>query len=136
MRDFSDHVAVGAVQFLTLIGFDETGHPLVPNEDGSEARTCRSLVALSAQDIGCELATTTVDGTPLLLILGRVLPALPFAEVDGDRLVLEANREIVLRCGKSSITLKADGRVSVKGTQLLSRADGQNRVQGATVQLN
>jgi hypothetical protein len=136
MRDFSENAAAGTIQFLTLIGFDEIGHPLVPNEDGTEPRSCRSLVVLSVQDIGCELATTTVAGTPLLLILGRVLPALPVAEVDGERLVLEADREIVLRCGKSSITLKADGRVNVKGTQLLSRADGQNRVQGATVQLN
>ena len=136
MRDFSDFGGVGSLRLLTLVGFDETGRPLVHDEEGSQDHACLSLIALNTQDIGSKLAATLIENTPQLLILGRIMPELPVAEIDGERLVLEADKEIVLRCGKSSITLKADGRVQVKGTQVLSRADGQNRVQGATVQLN
>ena len=56
--------------------------------------------------------------------------------VDGDRIVFEAQREIVLRCGKSTIELKRDGKVKVRGTDVLSRSSGPNRVRGASIKLN
>ena len=52
------------------------------------------------------------------------------------RLVLEAAEEITIACGKSSITLRRDGRVVIKGAELVSRASGTNKVRGATVQIN
>ena len=55
---------------------------------------------------------------------------------DGASLVLEAEREIQLCCGKASVTLRADGKVIVRGSDLLSRASGANRIKGATVRLN
>jgi len=60
----------------------------------------------------------------------------PEALVDGRRLVIEAEREIVLRCGKGSITIQADGTVTVRGTRLLSRSSGINKIKGATVLIN
>jgi Domain of unknown function (DUF6484) len=56
--------------------------------------------------------------------------------VDGRKLVFDAKEEIVLRCGKGSITLKADGKVVVKGTQLVSRSAGPNKIKGASVSIN
>jgi hypothetical protein len=50
--------------------------------------------------------------------------------------VVEAGQEIVLRCGQGSITLCADGTVVVRGTRLLSRASGTNRIRGAAVRIN
>jgi hypothetical protein len=58
------------------------------------------------------------------------------AVVDGQRVVIEGREEIQLRCGKSSITLKKDGKVLVKGTQLVSRASGTNKIKGASVAIN
>ena len=45
---------------------------------------------------------------------------------------------VMLRASRMhrSITLEADGRITLRGTDLLSRAEGANRVQGASVQLN
>jgi hypothetical protein len=60
----------------------------------------------------------------------------PEARLDGDRVVLEGRREVVLRCGKASITLRRDGKVVVRGTELLSRATGRNRIKGASVAIN
>jgi hypothetical protein len=60
----------------------------------------------------------------------------PEAYVDGKRIVLEAEQEIVLRCGKGSITIRADGKVVVRGTRLLSRSSGVNRIKGGTVNIN
>jgi hypothetical protein len=56
--------------------------------------------------------------------------------VDGRRLVFEGHEEIVLRCGRGSITLTADGRVVVKGTELVSRSSGVNKIRGALVNIN
>ncbi len=56
--------------------------------------------------------------------------------IDGKRLVFEADKEIVLRCGRSSMTLRADGKVIVKGKNLVSRASVANKIRGASVNIN
>ena len=54
--------------------------------------------------------------------------ALPIvAHTDDDRIELAADREIVLRCGKASITLTSAGKVIISGAYLLSRSSGVNR---------
>ena len=58
------------------------------------------------------------------------------AVIDGKRLTLEAEEEIVLKCGEGSITLRKDGKIIIKGTHLLSRASGPNRIKGGSVQIN
>jgi hypothetical protein len=58
------------------------------------------------------------------------------AVVDGQRVVLEGREEIVLRCGKASITLRRNGRVVVRGTYVESRSEGVNRIKGGTVRIN
>jgi hypothetical protein len=57
-------------------------------------------------------------------------------QVDGERLVLTAKHEIVLRCGKASITLTRAGKVLIHGEYLLSRSSGVNRIKGGSVQIN
>ena len=56
--------------------------------------------------------------------------------IDGERIVIEGKSEVVLTCGEGSITLRKDGKILIKGTQLLSRATGSNRIKGGSVQIN
>ncbi|WP_342376988.1 DUF6484 domain-containing protein [Myxococcus stipitatus] len=49
---------------------------------------------------------------------------------------LEAQDELVLRCGKSSVTLRSDGKIVIRGTQVETRASGVNRIKGGSVQIN
>ena len=56
--------------------------------------------------------------------------------LDGKRVMLEAQDEIQLKCGEGSITLRKDGKIIIKGTHLLSRAIGPNRIKGGSVQIN
>jgi hypothetical protein len=58
------------------------------------------------------------------------------AEVDGRRVVIEARDELVLRCGRASITLRRNGKVLIRGDYVETYADGTNRVKGATVKIN
>ncbi len=57
-------------------------------------------------------------------------------DIDGKRLMLESQREIILRCGKSSITLNKNGKIILRGVNLTSRASEANKIKGATVKIN
>ncbi|GAB4229302.1 MAG: hypothetical protein OHK0028_03320 [Deltaproteobacteria bacterium] len=58
------------------------------------------------------------------------------ARIDGRRLVIEGHEEVVLKCGKGSITVRADGKVVIRGTNLLSWSSGTNRIKGGSVSIN
>ncbi len=57
-------------------------------------------------------------------------------EIDGKRLALTGREEVTLRCGKASVTLTKAGKIIVRGTYLLSRSSGVNRIKGGSVQIN
>lgn len=56
--------------------------------------------------------------------------------VDGQRIELEARDELVLRCGRASVTLRRNGRVVVRGAYVETCSEGINRVKGGSVKIN
>jgi hypothetical protein len=58
------------------------------------------------------------------------------ARFDGERVVLEADREIVLKCGEASLTLRRDGRVLIRGAYVETHSKGVNRIKGGAVKIN
>jgi hypothetical protein len=56
--------------------------------------------------------------------------------VNGKRICIDADCEIVLKCGKSSITLTRAGKVIIKGEYVLSQSSGENRIRGGSVAIN
>jgi len=58
------------------------------------------------------------------------------AVVDGERVVIRGQEEIVLECGRSSITLRRDGKIVLRGTDILTVASGVQRIKGGKVQIN
>lgn len=82
---------------------------------------------------GPRSATVPTPATPS----GPLSPAAQLdAKVDGKRVVIEGQDEIVLKCGQASITLRRNGRVVVRGTYVETRANGVNRIRGGTVEIN
>ena len=53
-----------------------------------------------------------------------------------EELVIESGRVLTLRCGKSSITLHANGKIVLRGEYILSDAEGINRIAGGQIELN
>ncbi|MDH5256868.1 MAG: hypothetical protein OEX07_02640 [Gammaproteobacteria bacterium] len=49
---------------------------------------------------------------------------------------IKADDGLVIECGKSSIILTKDGKIQIKGNDLLSRARGMNKIKGAGVNIN
>ncbi len=73
------------------------------------------------------------DGTPAL-VLGRV--GLYRPEALPPTLVLGATETVSLRCGESSVDLRADGKVMIRGEDVLVRAKGTQRIRAGTVAIN
>jgi hypothetical protein len=63
-------------------------------------------------------------------------PAQVEVDADGERMLVSARSQLVLRCGKASITLTKAGKVLIQGSYVSSRSSGVNRVKGGSVQLN
>jgi hypothetical protein len=133
-----------------LVGFADGGStPLVvyPGQPGSAALAARSTQDLHGAHIGRQVVLMFEGGDPLCpIVIGclRCEEAWPLPErpgqvevdADGERLILTAKEQVVIRCGKASITLTRAGKVLIQGEYVLSRSAGVNRVKGGSVQLN
>lgn len=133
-----------------LEGFDLTEQPLVSQLAAcpGEVVPARATVALRRAQVGREVLVVFADGDPHAPVVIGVLeprplraddepPRLPASmTVDGDRHVIEADREVVLRCGDASITLTRAGKVIIKGSYILSRSTGYHKIKGAAIDLN
>ncbi len=73
-----------------------------------------------------------VAGDPPIVV-GVVQPS---ASMPEPRLVLEAARELVLRCGAGAIRIAADGTVRIEGRDIRSSARRLQRISGAQVRIN
>jgi len=129
-----------------LAGFSDSGAPLVDFADNKTNRPliARATLAVTETDVGQDVLLLFEGGDLAQpIIIGRIQSAhQPEAKkpidikLDGEQLIFTAEREIVLRCGKSSITLTKAGKVLIRGEYLLSRASGENRIKGGSVQIN
>ena len=50
--------------------------------------------------------------------------------------MIEGEGELILRCGRATVTLREDGKIVIRGVDVLSRASRTNRIKGGSVQLN
>jgi len=146
-----DGVVIG-----TLVGLKDSSTPLIDfpsNPIGLQVQA-RCTVTLSAKDVGRQVALMFEGGDSRKpIVIGLIQhpdenqsdflkiisnePQNPLdVQVDGERLVFTAKHEIVLRCGKASITLTRAGKVLIHGEYLLSRSSGVNRIKGGSVQIN
>jgi hypothetical protein len=115
----------------------------------------------SAVTLACELLQSDATGGPVLapgdtvlvwraddgpgVVLGRVGPSCApapdveraaSAEAVPDELIIEATKQLTLKCGEGSITIRSDGKILIKGKDLVSYAQRMNRVKGGAVAIN
>jgi hypothetical protein len=117
-----------------------------PGTPPAPARTTLQLSAQAMQDAAAARREALIvfenEAADRPIVVGLLaLPApAPGAEVvatvDGRRVLLDAQDEVVLRCGPASITLRRNGRVVIRGTYVETRAQGVNRIKGGSVLIN
>ena len=124
----------------------ETGEILVElNGEASRRILCDFLETTDRPRISLQ------PGDPVLLLLPRtseekgcVLGRIgryrsPKKESEGkesENLVIEAKKQLDLKCGKSSIAMRRDGKLIVKTVDVTSRAKRNNKIKGGSVQIN
>ena len=135
----------------TLAGINDSGEPLVrhPLDPSGRVLLARTTVPIVPEQVDREvvLAFESSDlGKPIVLGVLRlpdgqepseprvvpptVIQPIVQATLDGEQLVLTAQNEIVLRCGKASLTLTRAGKVLIRGTYLLEPFLGGQSHQG------
>jgi Domain of unknown function (DUF6484) len=141
---------INGVVIGELVGLADEGRtPLVvyPGQPGSAALPAQTAADLQGAHIGRRIVLMFETGEPLKpIVMGylRQDEGWPLAEppgqvevdVDGERLIVSAKEQVVIKCGKASITLTKAGKVLIQGTYVLSKSAGVNRIKGGSVQLN
>lgn len=139
------------VSVATLTGIDDDGTPSVLIRGVPAPLPARVVGAVDA-DVGAEVAVAFENGDRTRpLILGVVSSrlthrageaALPDGHpgrelvVNGKTLKLQADTELTLSCGNASILLRRDGKLVIKGTEVVSRASGTHKIRGGLVNIN
>jgi hypothetical protein len=140
---------IAGVRIGVVVAVLDDGHtPLVvfPGQRGTAAVRARTTIDIHGSHIGREVVLMFENGDAQRpLVLGCVVKdndlvekqaAMVEVHADGQRLVVSAKGQLVLRCGRATITLTRAGKVLIEGTYISSRSSGVNRVKGGSVQLN
>lgn len=145
-----------SVHLATIVALTDDGEPQVQLDPAGPAVSARFAVALTRERV--EAAIASCQQTLVLfengdrtrpIIVGFIealqptpadrpaeTPTVVEADVDGKRVRVSAQDEIVLQCGAASVTLRRNGRVIIRGTYVESRSEGTNRIKGGQVQIN
>ena len=152
-------VSTAAVVLGKIVGLASDGAVSVElpgTEGGRPARLAAPLSQdelMAAMQASCPVVLTFENADPALpIIIGIIQPPIADraaaaaegeravevieANVDGKRVRIVAEDEIVLECGSASITLRRNGRVVVRGTYVETNSEGTNRIKGGQVRIN
>ena len=133
-----------------LIGFKDDGRvPIVwcAPAISPTALAARSTIDLHSAHIGREVALMFENADPQRPLIMGLLQTTDSArpplqsehleiEAEGERLIVSAREQLVIRCGKASITLTKAGKILIQGAYVSSRSSGVLRLKGGSVQLN
>jgi hypothetical protein len=118
-----------------LSEFCADGTLLVRYGAAGELMTCDWLeqTGCAALNIGdTVLVVVTACGPGVVLgRIGRYAQPQP-----QSRITLEATEALTLKCGEASVEMRADGKVMVKGEDVLLRARGTQRIRAGNVAIN
>lgn len=124
-----------------ITGFLSSGEPLVDftmNHTGRPVQS-RTTVGLLIGHIGREVALMFEGGDarkPIIIGLMH-MPEKGVEPVEEDQTtVISSEKDILIRCGEASIHLKQDGKIIIKGKDILSRARRNHDIKGGMINLN
>lgn len=121
-----------------LIEIREDGLLVVRLAGHSEPIICAwletALTAGSRLSVGDPVLVNMAQYGEMPIVMGRIgryKPSQLQAQV-----TIEAAESLVLRCGDASIDLRSDGKLLVKGDDVVLRAKGTQRIRAGTVAIN
>lgn len=95
----------------------------------------RELIEEAAAQKGAVLVEVDEDGAAV--VVGLVQTRRPReVHVTGDKIVVEAEREVLLRAGRAALRLREDGDVELVGSRISAASRGLFRIVGRILRLN
>ena len=129
---------VEGIAICSICGFAD-GLPLMTSNVIDGVIRADRLLCLpeSIGGAGDEVAVMFQDGDPCRpVVLGPVISTPASARPKAKFIRLEAEHEIEMRCGKTTIKMSDDGTVAIRGVNVATRAAHTNRIRGGNVQIN
>jgi len=154
----SGHVRFDQPQIRKVVNITDQGEVFI-EKFGSSSRPLRARVVsgLHAKSGGATLNSgdkalvVYENGDPELpIIVGTIderfdiappadkAPAERRKEISfkGKRINFESSDEVVINCGDATIIMKKDGKIVLRGKEIISRAARNNKIKGGTVKIN
>ncbi|MEM8713327.1 MAG: hypothetical protein AAGG01_20465 [Planctomycetota bacterium] len=126
------------VKRAVVMGADPDGQPMI-SVDGAAPEMAEAVFFERCPEwafcVGLSVLVTRLDDGVAVItaLLGRPRKTV-LSVPETDR--MEAGKELVIACGRAKIALRSDGRIEIRGGQLVSRASGTNKIRGASVEIN
>jgi uncharacterized protein DUF6484 len=139
---------ISGVVIGTLVGCKSDGVLLVshPSIDSTNPIDCRTVVHLTSDSVGKQVVLMFEQGDPRRPIVigclkdtgsaGSSSPGAIAVKADGETVTITAQRQIVLQCGKASLTLTKSGKLIMRGEYISQRSVGVVRIKGGCVEIN
>ena len=133
-------VGADALRRATVVRVEGDGTVVVGGSPGDEEVLCELLRTAGALHLRLAPRDEVLCWQPdprvaRGVVLGRI--GLSHAEDETpDEIVLEARHAVILRTGEGSISIREDGKVLIKGKDLVSHAQRMNRIKGGAVAIN
>lgn len=121
-----------------VMGADSEGQPMI-SVDGAAPEAAEAVFFERCPEwalcVGLSVLVSRLDdGVPVITALLERPRKTVLSVPETDR--MEAGKELVIACGRAKIALRSDGRIEIRGGQLVSRASGTNKIRGASVEIN
>lgn len=134
-------LTINGIVVGTIVAMDGVFGPLVdfPMNPAGRPLAARSTVELTEDHLGRKVALMFEKGDggkPIVIGLMHEFQGGMSVSKDGEVQEITAEKELTLRCGKASITLREDGTIETRGEDILSKARKNHKIKGGMVYLN
>ncbi len=144
MFSLVEQIATPQIHRGEVVEVTESGTIVVTIDgDGGGSRRCELLVTTDASPPvlvpGDRVLAWVAPGGAPTVVLGRIGPSrglTPEPAEMPETLTIEAKHSLTLRVGEGSVTIREDGKILIKGKDLVSHAQRMNRIRGGAVAIN
>lgn len=123
-----------------LVELAEDG-TLIVRDGAGRRQACDWLAHAAAPAVpltlGDRLLVQPLSATERPVVMGRIgTYTAPLPETLAPHVAIQSAESLSLTCGASSIELRADGKVLIRGDDVLVRAKGTQRIRAGNVSIN
>ncbi|NBN46023.1 hypothetical protein GWJ05_09500 [Proteus sp. G2626] len=146
---FDNMKKLPTIETAKLVNY-ENGNIFISFNECEKPIPALSLAPVSNSDIGKICAIQFINGNiknPLIIGLiqqkittkntkEKEINLNKMNKESNGKLYLKADKEIIIQCGKSSLTMTSDGFIQIRALYIDNYATSTNRIKGGSVQIN